>query len=90
MVKGALTQFPAERLRPIRRFITGHNKEGKGVFIVDDVGDHHRILVDGEAVANIIYSTQESPVDMNNDKDVKFARDNEVCQPRGEKDQSKD
>jgi hypothetical protein len=78
MVKGALTKFPADGLRSSRRFITGHNAEGKGVFIVDDTGDHHRLLVDGEAAANIIYSTNESPVDMNDDKDVKYARDNEV------------
>jgi hypothetical protein len=78
MVKGALTKFPADGLRSCRRFITGHNAEGKGVFIVDDTGDHHRLLVDGEAAANIIYSTNESPVDMNDDKDVKYARDNEV------------
>ncbi|CEN60512.1 hypothetical protein ASPCAL02948 [Aspergillus calidoustus] len=77
MVKGALTKFPADGLRSCRRFITGHNAEGKGVFIVDDTGDHHRLLVDGEAAANIIYSTNESPVDMNDDKDVKYARDNE-------------
>lgn len=78
MVKGAITKFPADGLRPIHRLITGHNKEGKGVFIHDDAGDHHRLLVDGEAAANIIYSTQDCPVDMNDDKDLEFAKNNEV------------
>ncbi|RFU78521.1 cupin domain-containing [Trichoderma arundinaceum] len=75
--KGPITKFPADGLRPARRFITGHNKEGKGVFIADDDGAHHRIMVQGEAVANIIYSTENSPVDMNQDKDLIYARDNE-------------
>ena len=35
-------------------------------------------MVQGEAVANIIYSTDRSPVDMNDDKDLLYARDNEV------------
>ena len=76
--KGPITRFPAEGLRPARRFISGHNKEGKGVFVGDDEGEHHRIMVDGEAVANIIYSTAGNPVDMNDDKDLKFAKENEV------------
>lgn len=76
--KGPITKFPAEGLRHARRFITTHNKEGKGVFAVDDDGDHHRIMVDGLAVANIIYSTSGNPVDMNDDNDLVYARDNEV------------
>jgi hypothetical protein len=32
----------------------------------------------GEAVANIIYSTAGSLVDMNDDKETIYARDNEV------------
>ena len=76
--KKLLTQFPAEGLRTSRRFITSHNKDGKGVFVVDDVGDHHRVLAQGLGVGNIIYSTAETPVDMNDDKDMFYARDNEV------------
>ncbi|KAL8786717.1 MAG: hypothetical protein Q9195_008092 [Heterodermia aff. obscurata] len=75
--KGPITKFPADGLRPARRFISGHNKEGKGIFIGDDEGEHHRIMVEGEAVANIIYSTAGNPVDMNDDKDLKFAKENE-------------
>lgn len=76
--KGAITKFPADGLRPARRFISGHNKEGQGIFIGDDDGEHHRIMVEGGAVANIIYSTAGNPVDMNDDKDLKFAKENEV------------
>ncbi|KAI1083640.1 hypothetical protein F5B20DRAFT_414497 [Whalleya microplaca] len=75
--KGPITKFPAEGLRTSRRFITSHNADGKGVFVVDDEGEHHRIMVQGAGVANIIYSTAENPVDMNNDKDLFYARDNE-------------
>ncbi len=76
--KGPITKFPADGLRASRRFISSHNKDGKGVFVVDDDGDHHRIMCNGQAAANIIYSTADSPVDMNNDKDLIYARDNEV------------
>ncbi|KAL3473120.1 hypothetical protein BJX99DRAFT_234269 [Aspergillus californicus] len=75
--KGPITSFPAEGLRHARRFITSHNKEGEGVFVVDDDGDHHRVMVEGLAVANIIYSTAENPVDMNGDVDLVYARDHE-------------
>ena len=46
--------------------------------MVDDVSDHHRVLAQGLGVGNIIYSTAENPVDMNDDKDLFYARDNEV------------
>ncbi|ROV98482.1 hypothetical protein VPNG_08537 [Cytospora leucostoma] len=72
-----LTGFPAEGLRASRRFITSHNKDGKGVFVVDDVGDHHRVLAGGQGVGNIIYSTAETPVDLNNDKDLIYAKEHE-------------
>ncbi|KAL4993009.1 hypothetical protein BDV10DRAFT_198661 [Aspergillus recurvatus] len=75
--KGPITKFPAEGLRHARRFITSHNQDGQGVFVVDDDGEHHRIMVEGLAVANIIYSTGETPVDLNDDADLTYARDNE-------------
>jgi hypothetical protein len=77
--KGPITKFPAEGLRHARRFITSHSRDGEGIFVGDDDGDHHRIMVDGLAVANIIYSTAENPVDLNDDKDLSYARDHEVC-----------
>jgi hypothetical protein len=74
---GPITKFPAHDLRPARRFISTHNKEGKGVFVNDDDGAWHRVMCRGRAVANIIYSTQDNPVDMNNEKDLKYAAENE-------------
>jgi hypothetical protein len=43
-----------------------------------DSGEHYRFMVENRAVANIIYSTQETPVDLNDDKDVKMAHEKEV------------
>lgn len=76
--QGPITKFPADDLRPTRRFITSHDNNGKGIFVVDDDGAHHRVMVRGKGVANIIYSTGSTPVDMNDDKDMIYARDNEV------------
>ncbi|KAL7794099.1 hypothetical protein V8C43DRAFT_305140 [Trichoderma afarasin] len=74
---GYVSTFPAPGLRRTVRHITGHNAEGKGVFIQTDCGDHHRIIGNEQALANIIYSTKETPVEMNGDVDLKYARDNE-------------
>ena len=79
--QGPIDRFPAEDLRHARRFITSHNSSGQGVFLKDDDGAHHRVMVNGNAVANIIYSTNANPVDMNDDKDLAYARDNEVRVP---------
>ncbi|CAG8904538.1 unnamed protein product [Penicillium egyptiacum] len=71
--------FPAPGLRPTQRLITGNKEEdGKGYFLVTDNGDHHRVMGENQAVANIIYSTNENPVDLNDDKDIKYAQENEV------------
>ncbi|CAK4032115.1 Hypothetical predicted protein [Lecanosticta acicola] len=75
---GPITKFPANDLRPARRFISSHNAEGKGVFVGDDDGAWHRVMCRGRAVANIIYSTDENPVDMNKDKDLAYAANNEA------------
>src|SRR2546429_4078180 len=76
---GPISKFPADDLRASQRFITSHNEKGQGVFIATDNGDHHKVMVQGKGVANIIYSTKENPVDLNNEVDVKYARENEVC-----------
>ena len=75
---GPISKFPADDLRPAKRFITSHNKSGQGVFVGDDNGDHHRVMVRGKGVANIIYSTSSTPVDMNAEADITYARNNEV------------
>lgn len=36
---------------------------------------------DKQAISNILYSTKETPVEMNGDVDIKYAAENEVCLP---------
>lgn len=80
--EGPISRFPADDLRPITRYITSHNKQGKGVFVKEDDGNHHRVMVRGQGVANILYSTDSNPVDLNGDKDIDWAQKNEVsCLP---------
>ena len=79
---GPITKFPADDLRPAKRFITSHNSQGKGVFVAEDSGDHHRVMVKGKGVANIIYSTNANPVDLNDEKDIKYAKETEVSNPQ--------
>lgn len=71
--------FPAPGLRRTVRHITGHNADGKGVFLSTDCGDHHRIIGDRQALGNILYSTSETPVDLSDDKDVLHAKEHEVA-----------
>lgn len=78
--KGFITDgFPAPGLRKTQRLITGHGADGKGRFLVTDNGDHHRVMGEQQAVAVIPYSTKENPVELNENVDVAFARENEVC-----------
>ncbi|TRX91637.1 hypothetical protein FHL15_007419 [Xylaria flabelliformis] len=69
--------FPAPGLRRTVRHITGHDDNGKSVFLKVDCGDHHRIMGNNQAIANILYSTKETPVDVNGDVDIKYAAENE-------------
>lgn len=71
--------FPAAGLRRTQRHITGHTDEGKSVFLVTDCGSHHRVMGQQQAVANILYSTHQTPIEVNNDADLKFAAEKEVC-----------
>ncbi|KAG9231666.1 hypothetical protein BJ875DRAFT_468854 [Amylocarpus encephaloides] len=68
--------FPAPGLRRTVRHITSHDKDGKEVFLSTDCGDHHLIMGEQQALSNIVYSTHETPVDINNDVDVKHAKEN--------------
>ena len=70
--------FPAPGLRETQRLITSHDARGKGFFQTTDHGDHHRVMGEKQAVANIMYSTRETPVDLNGDQDIDFAERNEV------------
>ncbi|KAH9890252.1 hypothetical protein F4778DRAFT_773186 [Xylariomycetidae sp. FL2044] len=69
--------FPAPGLRRTMRHITGFDDKGKSVFLSTDCGDHHRIMGDQQAVSNILYSTTESPVDINGNVDIKQAKERE-------------
>ncbi|KAF4125702.1 Cupin domain [Geosmithia morbida] len=74
---GYVQTFPAPGLRRTVRHITGHNDKGEGIFMTTDCGEHHRIIGNEQALANIIYSTKETPVDMAGDADLKYAKENE-------------
>ncbi|PVH97444.1 hypothetical protein DM02DRAFT_658300 [Periconia macrospinosa] len=71
------TPHPVQGLPRVVRHITGHDAEGKSVFLSTDISDHHRELVDKPAIANIIYSTGQHPVDLDGAVDVKFGHENE-------------
>ncbi|KAI1405139.1 hypothetical protein F4819DRAFT_494345 [Hypoxylon fuscum] len=69
--------FPAPGLTRTRRHITGHNEEGKSVFLTTDSGDHHRVMGEQQAVANILYSTMETPIELNGNVDIQHAKEHE-------------
>lgn len=48
------------------------------MFLSTDIGDHHRTLGEKQAISNIIYSTNQTPVELNGDHDIEFARNTEV------------
>ncbi|TVY25502.1 hypothetical protein LHYA1_G005107 [Lachnellula hyalina] len=70
---GYVSSFPAPGLRQILRHITGHNEDGKSIFLSSDNGSHTRVMGERQAVANIIYSTQETPVELNGNVDIEKA-----------------
>lgn len=75
---GPITGFPAEGLSEPQRLITGHDAKGRSIFLPTDSGDHQAIMVAGAASQSIMYSANKVPVDMNEDADVKFAKENPV------------
>lgn len=64
-------------LQPPRRLITSHNRSGQGIFVSDDSGDHQRVIMGGKSSASVMYSTSSLPIDMNDEFDLAFARNNE-------------
>lgn len=72
------TGFPAPGLPRTVRHITGHDADGKATFLSTDCGDHHLIMGEQQALSNIVYSTSETPVDLNGDVDIERARNHEV------------
>ena len=78
---GPLTTFPAPGLRDLQRNVTTHNEAGEGVFLPPDNGTHQSVMVNGGALSNILYQTTGWPVDLNNEKDVKWSEATEVRSP---------
>lgn len=76
--RGPLTTFPAPGLRDIQRNVTTHNEAGEGVFLPADNGAHQSVMVNGGALSNILYQTTGWPVDLQDEKDVKWAEATEV------------
>ena len=70
--------FPVAGLKRIQRFITGYDAEGKSVFLSADSGDHHRVMGEKQAIANILYSTRENPVELKDNADIELAKNQEV------------
>jgi hypothetical protein len=56
---------------PVNRLITTHNAEKKAVFSTTLSEQPEQKKVDGQAVFTLSYCTDEFPVDMNDDKDIK-------------------
>ncbi|KAI2602119.1 hypothetical protein GGR54DRAFT_625633 [Hypoxylon sp. NC1633] len=73
---GPFTKFPGEGLPDIKRYITTHNSLGEGVFLPSDNGDHHALMANGRGVQNIIYTTNGTAVELNDEVDIAQARDN--------------
>lgn len=58
-------------LGPITRLITTHNAEKKAIFSTAVSEQPEMKQVDGKAVFTLSYCTEDFPVDMNDDKDIK-------------------
>jgi quercetin dioxygenase-like cupin family protein len=62
-------------LKPITRFITTHNAEGKAIFSNAVPEESERKAVDGDAVFSLSYCTGDYPADLNDDKDIEIYQD---------------
>ncbi|KAI1078224.1 hypothetical protein F5B20DRAFT_548492 [Whalleya microplaca] len=71
---GNITEFPAPGLRNPFRYITGHDSEGKAIFLQTDHGDHQAVMVEGAAAQNIFYSSNSNPINLNENVDLEFAK----------------
>ncbi|KAL8759686.1 MAG: hypothetical protein Q9184_003549, partial [Pyrenodesmia sp. 2 TL-2023] len=71
------TEWPVAGLSRVMRHITGYNAEGKSIFLSSDSGDHHRVIGEKQAIGNIIYSTNATPIEINGEVDIKYAKENE-------------
>ncbi|KAI0879969.1 uncharacterized protein GGS22DRAFT_193745 [Annulohypoxylon maeteangense] len=74
---GPCTKFPAPGLRDPFRYITGYNDKGDSVILQSDHGDHRDIMLGGAAAQSIMYSSSGNPVDLTNNADLEFAKNNQ-------------
>ncbi|KAI1771732.1 cupin domain-containing protein [Hypoxylon cercidicola] len=73
---GPCTEFPAPGLRNPFRYITGHNEKGEADFLQTDHGDHRDVMLGGAAAQTIMYSAKGNPVQITDNVDLEFAKNN--------------
>jgi hypothetical protein len=56
--------------KPIRRVVTGHNADGKSVFIIDDTSPHVFSRRPGSAIVTELWETISSPADNRDSADA--------------------
>ncbi|KAH7408320.1 hypothetical protein DE146DRAFT_645934 [Phaeosphaeria sp. MPI-PUGE-AT-0046c] len=71
---GPCTEFPAPGLRNPQRILTGHDKEGKSVFVQTDHGYHGAPMLGGAAAQTIMYSSDSNPIELTGDIDLEFLK----------------
>ncbi|KAI0547919.1 hypothetical protein F4679DRAFT_552566 [Xylaria curta] len=73
---GPCTEFPAPGLRVPNRYISGHNEKGESVFLRTDHGDHQTVMLGGAAAQNIFYSSESNPIELTDNADLEFIKNN--------------
>ncbi len=68
-------------LRPATRFTTSVDANGKGVFTRADQGDFEATMGDGRVARFDLFQTDQVPVNMNADTDIKYSTTNQVHFP---------
>lgn len=56
--------------KPVRRVVTGHNAEGKSVFILEDKLPHRHSRGPGNAIVTELWETRECPADNRGNEDL--------------------
>ncbi|KAJ8108562.1 hypothetical protein OPT61_g8087 [Boeremia exigua] len=59
--------------------ITGHNREGKSVFLSADTNAHHPEPVYKSTIANFIDQKEQYPVELNDETNTNYAYKNKFC-----------
>lgn len=66
-VSSSVDSIPPKPELGVRRIITGHNAEGKGIIQVVDEG-HWQSIAGGSSKYNVMWTTKTSPVDIAHDE----------------------